>query len=64
MQGNLTLRGQSSPVSVDVSLRGGHYLGSARLKQRAFGITPVSIAGGTLKVNNEVEVEFDIALVP
>ena len=64
VHGTLTLHGQSSPVSVDVNLRNGHYLGSARLKQRAFGITPVSIAGGTVKVKDEVEVEFDIVLVP
>ena len=64
MQGNLTLHGRSSPVSVDVNLRNGHYLGSARLKQRTFGMTPVSIAGGTVKVKDEVEVEFDIVLVP
>ena len=64
VEGNLTLHGQSAPVSVDVNLRNGHYLGSARLKQRTFGMTPVSIAGGTVKVKDEVEVEFDIVLVP
>jgi polyisoprenoid-binding protein YceI len=48
--GNLTLHGQSSSVSVDVNLRNGHYLGSARLKQRTFGMTPINIAGGTVKV--------------
>jgi len=64
VQGNLALHGQSSPVSVDVNFRDGRYLGSARLKQRAFRMTPVSIAGGTVKVKDEVEVEFDIVLVP
>jgi polyisoprenoid-binding protein YceI len=64
VHGNLTLHGQSSPVVVDVNLRNGHYLGSSRLKQRAFGITPVSIAGGTVNVKDEVEVEFDIVLMP
>ena len=64
VHGNLTLHGQSSPVAVDVNLRNGHYLGFSRLKQRAFGITPVSIAGGTVKVKDEVEVEFHIVLMP
>ncbi len=64
VHGNLTLHGESSAVAVNVDLRNGHYLGSARVKQRAFGITPVSIAGGTVKVKDEVEVEFDIVLVP
>jgi hypothetical protein len=30
------------------------------LKQRDFGITPVSIAGGTVKVKNELTIDFDI----
>ena len=64
VHGDLTLHGQSSPVAVDVNLRNGHYLGSARLKQCGFGITPVSIAGGTVKVKDEVDVEFDVVLVP
>ena len=61
--GNLTLRGQTRPAVVDVVLRDGHYRGSATLKQRDFGITPVSIAGGTVKVKDEVKIEFDVVLV-
>jgi polyisoprenoid-binding protein YceI len=64
VNGNLNLHGQSSPIVVDVNLRNGHYLGSSRLKQRAFGISPISIAGGTVNVKDEVEVEFDIVLMP
>jgi hypothetical protein len=30
------------------------------LKQRDFGITPVSIGGGTIKVKDEVRIEFDV----
>jgi len=52
------------PVAVEVNLRNGHYLVSARLKQCAFGITPISIAGGTVKLKDEVNVEFDIVLTP
>jgi hypothetical protein len=33
------------------------------LKQIEFGITPVTVPGGTVKVNDEVKVEFDIALM-
>lgn len=60
--GDLTLHGQMNPVAVDVALKGEHYFGSAVIKQRDFGITPVSIAGGTVKVKDEVRVEFDITL--
>ena len=63
VRGNLTLHGQTRPVMVDVALRDGRYEGSATLKQRDFGITPVSIAGGTVKVKDEVKVEFGIALL-
>ncbi len=63
VRGHLTLHGQTRPVSVNVALKDGHYQGSAALKQRDFGIAPVSIAGGTVKVKDEVKVEFDIVLV-
>ncbi len=62
VRGNLTLHGQTRPIVMDAALRGGHYRGSATLKQRDFGITPVSIAGGTVKVKNEIKIEFDIVL--
>lgn len=62
VRGNLTLHGQTRPVIVNVSHQEGHYRGSVALKQREFGITPVSIAGGTVKVKDDVKVEFDIVL--
>jgi len=40
--------------------QGGRYRGTAALKQRDFGIDPITIAGGTVKVKDEVKVEFDI----
>lgn len=63
VHGTLDLYGQSHPVTVDVTLNDGFYQGSATLEQSAFGITPVSIAGGTVKVKDEVKVEFKIALL-
>ena len=62
VRGNLTLRGQTSPVEVEVASKDGHYQGSAQLQQHSFGMTPVSIAGGTVRVKDEVKVEFDIVL--
>lgn len=64
VQGNLTLHGQTKPLAVDVALEGGHYRGWVTLKQRDFGIIPVSVAGGSVKVKNEVKIEFDIVLEP
>src|SRR5262245_24914857 len=62
VKGNLTLHGQTHPVSVEVALTGGHYRGSAMLSQRAFGIAPISIGGGTVKVKDELKIDFDIVL--
>jgi len=60
--GNLDLHGQTHPLAVEVTLQNGLYKGSATLKQTTFGITPVTVAGGTVKVKDEVKVEFEIAL--
>ena len=64
VRGNLTLHGVTQPVTVDVSEKAGHYLGNVALKQTAFGMKPLSIAGGTVKVKDEVRVEFDIQVMP
>ena len=58
--GRLTLHGQTRSVTVPVVRRDGRYRGTATVKQRDFGIQPISIAGGTVKVKDEVKVEFDI----
>jgi hypothetical protein len=63
VHGNLDLHGQTHPVSVDVTLKDGLYGGTAVLKQTQFGITPVKIAGGTVKVKDEVKLEFSVAVV-
>jgi polyisoprenoid-binding protein YceI len=64
VRGNLSLHGNNQPVVVSASLVGGHYRGSASFKQSQFGITPIRIAGGTVKVKDELKIEFDIVPVP
>jgi len=64
VRGNLNLHGKNQPVVVVVSFDGGHYRGSASVKQSNFGINPIRIAGGTVKVKDEVKIEFDIVPVP
>jgi hypothetical protein len=63
VRGNLTLHGKNQPVVVVVSLEGGHYRGSASFKQSIFDINPIRIAGGAVKVKDEVKIEFDIVPV-
>jgi polyisoprenoid-binding protein YceI len=60
VHGNLTLHGKKQPVAVDVALQDGHYRGSASVKQSDFGIEPIRVAGGAVKVKDEVKMEFDI----
>ena len=59
--GDVTLRGQTRPIEAKVQqIAKGHWRGAASLKQSAFGIKPISIAGGTVKVKDEVKLEFEI----
>jgi len=62
VHGNLALHGTDRPIAVEVDLKGEKYQGSASLKQTDFGITPVTVAGGTVKVKDEVKIEFEIVL--
>jgi len=58
--GRLSLHGVTRQIAVDVRSENGRFLGTCTLKQRDFGITPITVAGGTVKVKDELEIEFDI----
>jgi polyisoprenoid-binding protein YceI len=60
VHGNLTLHGTKRPVIVKVKGKRPNYKGSAMFKQTEFGMKPVSVGGGTVKVKDEVTIEFDI----
>lgn len=62
VKGDLALHGQTRPVTVEVKEANGRYTGTALVKQTDFGITPVKVAGGTVKVKDEVRIEFEIQL--
>jgi polyisoprenoid-binding protein YceI len=62
VRGTLTLHGQTQPVTAEVSETAGRYEGNSLLKLADFGIKPVRIAGGTVKVKDEIRIEFDIQL--
>jgi polyisoprenoid-binding protein YceI len=64
LAGDLTLHGQTRPQTVAVrvylmgeTLRG---QGEATIRPSEFGIRPVSVAGGMLKVKDELKLAFDI----
>jgi polyisoprenoid-binding protein YceI len=60
LRGNLTLRGQTRPVSVQVTLKDGHYTGEAAVKQTDFGIKPPGRAG--VRAKDEVKIVFDVQM--
>jgi polyisoprenoid-binding protein YceI len=60
VDGTLSLHGVSKPVRVNVARVGEAYTGRVTIKQTDFGIKPISVAGGSIKVKNEVDVEFMI----
>ena len=62
IEGELTLRGQTRPVTVTAREAAGHYTATTAFRQTTFGITPVTAAGGSVKVKDEVHLEFEIFL--
>jgi polyisoprenoid-binding protein YceI len=68
ISGEVTLHGVSRPLTISARLEFGDNAlraqGSFALKQSSFGIKPVSIAGGTIKVKDELKFSFDIVAHP
>ena len=58
--GRLTIHGVTRALTFPVTQKDGRYRGTAVLRQRDFGIEPISIVGGTVKVRDELKVEFDV----
>ncbi len=58
--GRLTIHGQTRTITFAVSRVNGRYHGDVLIKQRDFGIEPIRIAAGAVKVKDELKVEFDI----
>ena len=60
VDGALTLHGVTKPVSLVVRQTAESYSTHTVIKQTDFGIKPISIGGGMIKVKNEVELDFQI----
>jgi polyisoprenoid-binding protein YceI len=60
LRGNLTLRGQTRPVTVQVMLKNGRYTGETSVKQTDFGIKPPGKMG--VRAKDEVKIEFEVLL--
>jgi polyisoprenoid-binding protein YceI len=60
VEGELSLHGVTKPVSLAVKRSGDSYTAHTALKQTTFGIKPISVGGGMIKVKDEVELDFTI----
>lgn len=65
--GTLTIRGKSSPVTIPVTvthLDDGSYrvTGTYNFKQTTFGIDPIRLIGGTVRVKDEIRTEWELFL--
>ncbi len=63
VKGELTLHGVMRPIEFDVTTTNGKDLkGKVTISQKDFGIKSYKALLGTLKVKNEVDISFDLAL--
>jgi polyisoprenoid-binding protein YceI len=62
VDGDLTLHGETHPVSMEAHESNGRFDGSCRFNFTQFGIKPVKVAGGAVRVKDEVQVQFEIQL--
>lgn len=60
VMGTLSLHGQNHELTFNVTGTPDHYQGRTKFKQTDFGIHPVSGGGGTVKVKDELEIDFDV----
>jgi polyisoprenoid-binding protein YceI len=58
--GRLTIHGETRSGTFRVTRQNGRYRGIVTLKQTDFGIQPIRIMAGAVKVKDELKVEFDI----
>lgn len=58
--GTLELHGMKREITLEVTGAPEHYHGATKLKQSDFGIKPISLGGGSIKVKDELELEFDV----
>jgi polyisoprenoid-binding protein YceI len=63
VSGDLTLHGATRPVILDVTRENDAYAGAVRIKQTDFGIQPIKIGGGVVKVKDELEIHFQVFTV-
>lgn len=68
LDGSLSLHGVTQPLRTDILLRvfpdGVRVQGDCALRLAEFGIRPVTAVGGTIRLQDRVQVAFDLAALP
>ncbi len=60
--GNLTIKGTSRPVDVDVNVNGSTVTAKTSISQKDFGIKPFSAMMGAIKLRDDVDFELTVNL--
>jgi len=60
LEGQLTILGDTHPVTVSGNLSEGRVRGEATISQRKWGIKPYSAFLGALRLRDDVGAEFDL----
>ena len=64
VEGTLTLHGVSKPVSVSVKHAGDSWTGHTVIKQTDFGIKPISVGGGAVRIKDSLDIDFAVFARP
>ena len=68
LHGELSLHGATRPLDVSFHAHPDapnfRVRGSVRFRQTDFGMKPFSTAGGSIGVDDEIEVDFELVLLP
>ncbi len=62
INGELSLHGVTKSVDFDIDTSGSNLKGRFTLLQKDYGIKPFKAMMGTLKIKNEIDIEFDLSL--
>jgi polyisoprenoid-binding protein YceI len=60
VRGDLSLHGKIRPITTVVRKEQDKYVGRCELKQTDFGIQPVRVGGGMVKVKDQLDIEFSL----
>ena len=54
------MHGVTRSIAFDVTRENNAYAGAIRIKQTDFGIQPIKIGGGVVKVKDELDISFRV----